>query len=407
MNKFIPQLKHYTAKLHILSPIHIGTGQELDPFSYVISGKELLLIDLIKWMEQYPEKDKLETMMDTDNFASVRSFIAENIDPEGLILCKIPIESQGLIQTYNKVIQEKDPINQVLISPITRNDVTNQAYIPGSSIKGAIRTAIANHFVKAANVTSKDFRRGRDNYNQKIFGPPAKDPMRCLKLSDVMLNKSDTFIGEAKEISLNPDKSLTPKGHLEAALSLCSHKKSVNYQLKLSIAPFELPFKSHKNEIVNLQFITDAMYRFYVPKYYEEYNKFFYNNKEIQNILSPINEIIANLKTNETLIRIGHFSHIECITLDEVRNPRTRRGKDGRPLPWGTTRTLVNGSYPFGWAKLEFPNMDSKPRVDKFRPDQKRKVQNKKFVKSRSKTTPQKPASPASLDDLKKKYKKM
>jgi hypothetical protein len=31
-------------------------------------------------------------------------------------------------------------------------------------------------------------------------------------------------------------------------------------------------------------------------------------------------------------------------------------------LPWGKTRTLANGIYPFGWVKLEFWGLESVPR---------------------------------------------
>jgi hypothetical protein len=48
-----------------------------------------------------------------------------------------------------------------------------------------------------------------------------------------------------------------------------------------------------------------------------------------------------------------------------VRNPQTRRGKNGRPLPYGTTRTLANGLLPFGWAKLEFPDIPAGLKKDR------------------------------------------
>ena len=146
----LPQYTHYRVNLHVLSPIHVGAGQELDPFSYVIRDRTLFMIDLIKWMEVYPEQDKLYHMMDSDNFANIRSFIAENFNAENAIRCAIPVDNPKLLDTYRRAIQKKDPKNQVLISPMTRNEISTEAYIPGSSIKGAIRTAIANHFVKKA-----------------------------------------------------------------------------------------------------------------------------------------------------------------------------------------------------------------------------------------------------------------
>lgn len=356
------QLSHYKVNLHILSPIHVGTGQELDPFSFVIRDKQLCLIDLVKWMQEYPEKEELYNMMGSDDFAYVRTFIAEKLDVSKAMLCSIPVDSQELLKTYQKAIQDKDPRNQVLISPMMRNEVTMEAFIPGSSIKGAIRTAIANQFVQAAGVTSQDSGRGRSNYSQKIFGPINKDPMRWLKLSDVPLKEPGTVIVEAKEFSKNPMKALTPKGHVEAASNLCHMMKPVTCPLRFSMAPFRLYGK-----VVDPEFVVDSLYQFYVPKYEKEYTKFFQPERatEIRLGIIPMNKAVAELKANESLIRIGHFSHVECVTLDEVRNPRTRRGRDGKSLPWGTTRTLANGIYPFGWAKLEFLDLEAKPRPKK------------------------------------------
>lgn len=354
----MPQLKNYRVNLHILSSIHVGTGEELDPFSYVIKEGVLFLINLVDWMEAYAEKDMLYKIMNSENFARTRSFVAENFDLKDAVLCGIPIDNQKLIDTYNKGISEKDPTNQVLIDPMPRNNVTKGAYIPGSSIKGAIRTAVANRFVKKAGVTSEDDR-GRPDYNQKIFGKIGEDPMRWLKLSDVSLGESGTVIVEAKEYPLNPNKPLTPKGHMEVAFSLCHIGKPFIYPLRFSLAPFSL----HGTK-VDLRFILESLYQFYVSKYQEEYEKFFRSKspKEVRAGMILLNKAIAELRTNETLIRIGHFSHVECITLDGVRNPKTKKGRDGRPLPWGTTRTLANGVYPFGWAKLEFPDLESNPR---------------------------------------------
>ncbi|HDZ26783.1 MAG TPA: type III-A CRISPR-associated RAMP protein Csm5, partial [Candidatus Aminicenantes bacterium] len=351
------QLNHYRVNLHILSPIHVGTGQDLDPFSYVIRNKGLFIIDLVKWIESFPEKDKLESMMNSDNFANIRSFIAERFDLENAVLCSIPVDNPNLLKTYKKAIKEKDPRNQVLISPVMRNEVTMAAYIPGSSVKGAMRTAIANRFVEPARVTSQD----RYDYNFKIFGKINEDPMRNLKISDVSLGKSNTAIVEAKEYPLNPDKPLTPKGHMEVALSLSHVGKPFVFPLKLSMAPFRL-----HGAKVDPNFLLDSLYRFYATKYEEENLKFFQpqDSHEVQKGIISMNKVVANLRTNETLIRIGHFSHVECITLDKVRSPKTRKAR-GQFLPWGTTRTLANGIYPFGWAKLEFLDLVSNPRPKK------------------------------------------
>lgn len=360
------QLEQHRVNLHILSPIHIGTGQELDPFSYVIKDNNMLLIDIIEWMNTYPDQDELSGILDSNNFAEIRSFIAEKMVDGNCELAVIPIKTSTLLNTYKRVIIEKDPRNQLLIDGMTRIAVSQSPYIPGSSIKGSIRTAVANYFVDAAGVTSKNKKKMfkpifEPDYNEKIFGGIKKDPMKNIKISDVSLDKYGSMIIEAEEYPLNEGKSKTPKGFKEVSANLCQYGSPVIYPLRMSSKPFSLFGKD-----LSLEFIIDALYIFYVSKYKDEYRKFFSTNraKSIQQEIAPMSFEIANLKTNEALIRIGHFSHVECITLDNVRDPKTRTVK-GRPMPYGTTRTLANGLYPFGWAKLEFLDIESKPRDDK------------------------------------------
>ncbi|MDY6853445.1 MAG: type III-A CRISPR-associated RAMP protein Csm5 [Thermodesulfobacteriota bacterium] len=358
------QLKSCRVNLNILSPVHIGSGQELDPFLYMIRDEKLLLIDLLQWMEGYDDKESLHEKMDSDNFVALRAFIADNFNNENAVINTIPVESHEVVEAYRKAIQETSSHKQALINFMTRNEITSIPYIPGSSIKGAIRTAIANRFVEIAKVSSKNSKKQykphyEPDYNEKIFGNPTNDPMKNLKISDVSLDIFGTVIYEAREHTTR-DKN-TPKNAYEAAVSLCHINEDVIYPLHFSHKPFIL-----HGETIDLKFIVDSLYQFYVPKFKKEYSKFFSNSrhKDIQRSIAKMNSKIIQLKTNEALIRIGHFSHVECVTLDEVRRPITRKGKDGKQLPWGTTRTLANGIYPFGWAKLEFLDLEQQPRAE-------------------------------------------
>lgn len=357
--------KSFGVNLHILSPVHIGSGQELDPFSYIIRNDTLLLFDLIRWMEGYAQKQELNEMMDSEDFIALRAYISNNFDNDSAILGSIPVKSATVISTYHKAIKDKISENQAIVNFMTRNELTGAPYIPGSSIKGAMRTAIANRFVTAAGVTKNNKRkifkpRFEPDYNEKIFGNPNNDPMKNLKMADIPLNDFGSFIYEAQEHSHKPDK--TPKGGFEASASLCELDTPVVLPLHFSLKNFTL-----FNNTIDLQFLVDALYDFYMPKLIQEHEKFYSgpDAAEIRQAMAPLNLAAVKLNTNESLIRIGHFSHVECVTLDHVRDPQTRRGKDGKLLPWGMTRTLANGLYPFGWAKLEFPDLPAAPRKEK------------------------------------------
>jgi hypothetical protein len=238
---------------------------------------------------------------------------------------------------------------------MTRNDITREPYIPGSSIKGAIRTAVANRFVKSAGVTGEDIMPPKNpGYNKKIFGEKIeKNPMKNLKIADVSLTGAGSFIYEAKEHSSKPDK--TPKGCFEASISLCETDSPIVLPMHTAFAPLKF---AQLNKTVDLQGLVDCLYDFYMPKYTNEYDNFYSNQKHIQEAIAPISLAAVNLKSNESFIRIGHFSHVECVTFDDVRAPRTRKG-------YGKTRTLANGIYPFGWAKLEFADLPARPRPDR------------------------------------------
>lgn len=349
----MPNHELYNVRLHILSPVHVGSGQELDPFSYVIRDNKLLIIDLVKWIENYSDKETLYQKMDSEDYIDLRNYIAKNFNDNNAVLSTIDVKSFEVVRTYKKAVYDKTSRSQALINFMTRNEITKIPYLPGSSIKGAIRTAIANRFVISANIKSGD----SYNYNNKIFGKPTDDPMKNLKISDVSLDKFGSVIFEAREHS--PKDNKTPKDSYEAAVSLCQIETPVVYPLKISLNPFPLHRKT-----VDIKFLIDSLHRFYMPKFIEEYEKFYKDEsyKDIKRAITPLNMEAVRLRTNEAFVRIGHFSHVECITLDKIRTPKTRKGKDGKPLPWGKTRTLANGIYPFGWVKLEFLGLESVPR---------------------------------------------
>jgi hypothetical protein len=353
-------------------------------------------------MAQFPDKGLLERMMEADNFAAVRTFIAKNIKAKDFALVSVDIDCPKLIGTYHNAIERQDPRNQVLIRPTIRNEIDGHPYIPGSSVKGAIRTALANCFVKKAGVTSADDRRtkGMPDYNEKIFGRIMDDPMRWLKIGDVPLDDASSVIIEAQEISRNPDKTPTPKGFFEVIRGFSQTRKTMTSRLSFSLAAFHL-----HGQTVDAAYIIDSLNRFYIPKFKEEYKKFYtlIAEEKVRLVLDPVREQIESMKTNAALMRIGHFSHIECVTLDEVRRPITRRDKSGKPLPWGTTRTLANGLHPFGWGILEFADMkvDTRPvEVSK-----KGTELSSMADKGRTNNDGSKKAAPADLSALKNKFK--
>jgi CRISPR-associated protein Csm5 len=128
-----PEIPHpYT--LHLLSPVHIGCDEEILPAEYLAEGRELVLCD-VESMFQDPGFDA----------AGFVRFIKENTAPylgnfssdapRRHLLARLRIEVHGGLKAPYPAIKKHARTG-------------GNPYIPGSSIKGAIRSAILYYGLK-------------------------------------------------------------------------------------------------------------------------------------------------------------------------------------------------------------------------------------------------------------------
>ena len=145
-----------------LTPVHIGTGEDYEPGNYIIdkgylyafdpsvlAGKltELQAQQLLSIVEKEPINE--QALIHLQQFFKQNSALAKDIASY-----KVPV-SKELEQFYEKrlghVVQHernnrnrrhKKVVNKLEIERSCQNHHNHQYYIPGSSLKGAIRTAI-------------------------------------------------------------------------------------------------------------------------------------------------------------------------------------------------------------------------------------------------------------------------
>lgn len=191
-------------KLKTLTPLHIGDGGRLDRLDMVRSGGKIWVIDIDKIIDR-PEIDveKLAKAMER-NF-NMKQFLDEGqISPESA--AKYSIDCSH------------DP-NQVITQ---MKDVFNRPYIPGSSIKGAIRTAVLWWKLKndqelldqAGDMLQEGLRKQRIKRNQVskdieklVFGnDPNHDLFRALQIGDSLPISTDRLeVQEIKVMNLSQD----------------------------------------------------------------------------------------------------------------------------------------------------------------------------------------------------------
>jgi len=131
-------------RLHVfpVTHLHIASGEWLDPTQYVITGNQLHVLNQPRLIAYLNAKDpaKLKEMVGLGHNMIAR-FLCDSFDPSqtGTWVQRHPVE-----EAYQKqYLQDLDnPAAQQLVSSFIANRLTGNPYLPGSSIKGALRTAL-------------------------------------------------------------------------------------------------------------------------------------------------------------------------------------------------------------------------------------------------------------------------
>lgn len=359
-------MKRYKMTLTILSPVHIGAGRQVDPLEYMVKKKDgyfwFYHLDTARFLENLtpPLRTQFDDAVKQATPVYLRKFITQHIDPEKYQLFQTTI-SDEFVAAYHSSFASMN--NQLQVELFPRNGLDRLPYLPGSSLKGAIRTAVVSSLAKPNNIEGD-----RDKgiwIEKKLFGynDPKQDPFKMLRITDAPLPDNATFIDQTKIYKPNTkagmpdpggikmfyeqcfsfldDEEITAEGILEINDDLIG-KKGVDRRGN----PVDAVSRSLSDED-----ILRACREFYLPKMEAEHREFYASHHDAEPYsLALLNKV--KYAPNECPIRIGRFCHVECHTLDLYRNPKTRRNRNGRPLPWGTTRTLSAGTMPMGWAKL-------------------------------------------------------
>ena len=196
MNTF---LKTYQLALTPLSPIHIGCGEDFEPTNYVIDDGVLYGFDPSRAVLGDLQKSKLTDAANRASLQAIQRFFKDNVSLfKALADVLIPV-STGVAKTYeqrigraaNLEVSGNMVFNQLFIERNSHTGRQGLPYIPGSSFKGAIRTAIVDALngEKPAQPQERD-RRGiakSDQVEKRLLkGDFATSPLRLLKIADLM-----------------------------------------------------------------------------------------------------------------------------------------------------------------------------------------------------------------------------
>lgn len=398
--------------LHItpLSPVHVGIGEDYEPTNYVMEEEALFAFDsdvANRVLTERQRKDLLEmvskrTRRAEEMIAQVQDFFYNNRKPLAAASNHFLPVSAGVFDLYQKRVGQsanresggKSVVNKLEIQRTFFNPYSQHPIIPGSSIKGAIRTALlddVNDGQPLQQVEDRRTHKWRKENNQELQerlmqGKFATDPMRLLNVGDasyqtpVLFGSEIRFAVDRKKREVLKDgkpvqsqaeaKNLYQLLECLAALRYRSFGGSLTVQdLGNLDARGKTPDKTLRWTI---QDIATACNDFYLKQFEKELAIL----KE-RRYLHPDWEKLANQVQNGVikrkldggkafLLRVGRHSGAESVTVNGVRNIKILEGKgaDGRQKssyqPEAKTVWLAadshdtrSGMLPFGWVLVE------------------------------------------------------
>lgn len=349
--------KTYKLSAEILTPLHIGDGSELEPLEYVIRDR-FYKVNLEEWLSILSDEKASEFKKLTGRdyaqkavLISLRKFVRDNIDVDKFTEWSADV-SDAVIKRYTEKFDA--PENQLPMSPFIRT--AQKPYLPGSSIKGAMRTAYLNSLSKGMTVREKraDLVEGEllHAIHQREGKPPVfsidKDPFRAVKIKDAFLPGKATFFTEVvnhniRNNSLNP----TSIQMLSEVTYGRLFNKPVFFDVEIIIddkvlSHVDSDLRAHEKKITieNLLKACDSFYRNCLE---EERDTLLKNVIDGEQIRRTYQEILE-AADGGFLLRLGWGSGLISMTISkELRKPEKSYGK---------SKHLVNGKVPLGFVKL-------------------------------------------------------
>lgn len=186
MNRMTP----YKVRLHIISPVHIGCDDVYEPTGFVVDkpAQQLIAFDPLDFVRSLNQADRKKFMdicekRTLESILEIYKFMWHRQElPHGHCVDV----SKGFLDIFERVATRlrpqdaKQELNKFLIGRTSYLPADNSPYIPGSALKGALRTGWLNHLNKGQRLQGKDIE------EPLLGGRFEKDPFSQVKVSDLL-----------------------------------------------------------------------------------------------------------------------------------------------------------------------------------------------------------------------------
>jgi CRISPR-associated protein Csm5 len=393
------QFNCYRIFLTPLSPVHIGTGDSYEPTNYVIEDGALYEFDTGTAMGTLSQDDRAELARIADGrpgagmIQAVQRFFYERRSRLLPAAVNRILVSDGVAQQYiartGKIAQReasgRERVNQLEINRTAHNPISRQPILVGSSLKGAIRTALLDQMNNGRSTGETDglhpFQGKKDLFcyyenRRQLF---ERDPMRLVQISDASWQgdaKSPTaevlFAANFKKVPVadRVGRGLPQLLECTPFFRYRAFAAQINIQVVDEINQSgSLPDAKLRFDMRQIASACTAFYQLILEQEIEFLSRGGYLDGAWQNAVKKILED-SRLKNGEAfLLRVGRHSGAESVTVRGMRKIAVRgRGgsvqvKDSATTVWlaARQRGQMTGLLPFGWTLAEFCPLEQGP----------------------------------------------
>jgi CRISPR-associated protein Csm5 len=397
-----------------LSPVHLGCDWEFLPYEYVIENGVLYYIPLERATEQLSSVD----MTQLDNLSlqadklgkralgALQQFVYDKREQLIGISPLQTLVADGVEKVYqSKRNDKKSDFAELAVARTAFNPHSQLPYVPGSALKGSIRTALLNHFAqKQRDYPDKAYERATSASNSKrtvehqlrslnpqkqadwLGGKFNNELSRVLKVSDAApMEQPLTKIQYSVNVKKRTDKDgsvkeaqQSPSIYLQSLVGM--QHQAFSGQLTIT-AIHGGQLKGAKGnqleptEQLTLDTLVDACNSFYLPILKQELNRLSalgvvdaHWHKIMQALVNGSLSELLNQKS-ALLLRVGRHSGAESVTVDHWRKIKIM-GKKGQDPTWEEqTKTLwlagnqkaMTDLLPFGWVLIHINQQQDEP----------------------------------------------
>ncbi len=331
-------------RLQIITPTFIGSGEQYYPYDYVILEDSLCFIDRENFIATIIDEGRYEEFLKAcESIEKLLTFIDDYVQEK---------HYRGCIETEQEANEKLFSTKTLPLMAFIKDSVTFKPYIPGSTLKGAIRTALLDYKIdrfwnelkrveKIKRLNDKQletiiFCNEHRNHQSHLQFDPKKDILKALFVEDL---KPLTYKLRAIK-PLNRPYKKTKDNKIPVVLEALIEGEFIGeVRINKHLLNNDIFLKNNRfflDEPLDEQLLQKAINFFFQKIYEKEKNRFRANFPEYE----------------KGMLKIGKHAGAGSKSLNKLRSITIRQ--IGKKFDYQLSVWIDQEERPLGWVKVKF-----------------------------------------------------